>query len=207
MDETLVAQVRELTAVEDDSQAQARARAGRTVVPSPEVGALLRWLAASGPAAAAVEIGSAAGVTGLWLVDGLADRGVLTSIDGDPHAHGLATEAFERAGTGPAVRAILGDPGEVLPRLSDGAYDLVLLQGPAYGVIDPLEHARRLLRAGGTLVALGLLASGEHAEARARALAGLADDPAFHVVVLPIDDGVAIATRQPDDTEDDAEQA
>lgn len=198
MDEVLVEQVRELTAWEDDALAAARADAGRTPVPAPEVGALLRWAAATVHARAAVEVGSAAGVTGLWIVRGLSERGVLTSIDDDPHAHGLATEAFDRAGTGGQVRAILGTPDEVLPRLSDAHYDLVVLQTTAYATVDPLEHARRLLRPGGTLIALGLLATGDHAEARARFLPALADDPAFDAVVLPVDGGVALATRRED---------
>ena len=204
MDEALVEQVRELTAAEDGPLATARANAGRTAVPTPEIGTLLRWAAATGDAHAAVEVGSAAGVTGLWIVQGLAERGVLTSIDHDPHTHGLASEAFDRAGTGSRVRAILGDPDEVLPRLSDAAYDLVVLQDGAYATIDPLEHARRLLRTGGTLIALGLLATGDHAEARARFLPALADDPAFDAVVLPVDDGVALATRLDDPDDQDA---
>lgn len=196
VDDALVAQVRELTALEDDAIEHARGRAGRTTVPSPEVGSLLRWAAVTAGARTAVEVGSAGGVTGLWLVHGLADRGVLTSLDPDPHDHGLATEAFGASSSGNQVRAILGDPDQVLPRLSDGAYDLVLLQGPAYGAVDPLEHARRLLRTGGILVALGVLASGDHAEARARFVQAIADDPAFDAVIVPLDDGVALATRR-----------
>jgi predicted O-methyltransferase YrrM len=202
MDGAALERVRELTAAEDEATVAARDRAGRTVLPSPELGALLRWIGQTTGARTAVEVGSAGGVSGLWLVRGLADRGVLTTIDDDPHAHGLATDAFERAGVGSQVRAILGDPGEVLPRLSDASYDLVVLQGPAFATVDPLEHARRLLRPGGVLVALGLLASGDHAEARARFVQALADDPAFAPVVLPLDEGVALATRQPDEDED-----
>jgi predicted O-methyltransferase YrrM len=204
MDGAAVERVRELTAAEDDATAAARDRAGRTVLPSPEVGALLRWLGLTSGARSAVEVGSAGGVSGLWLVRGLTERGVLTTIDDDPHAHGLATDAFERAGLGSRVRAILGDPGEVLPRLSDGGYDLVVLQGPAFATVDPLDHARRLLRPGGILVALGLLASGDHAESRARFVQALADDPAFAPVVLPLDEGIALATRQEDEDEDAA---
>lgn len=199
MDEALLVQVRELTAAEDEALLEARTRASATPVPTPEVGALLRWSAVNVGTRAAVEVGGSAGVTGLWLVRGLAPKGVVTSIDPDPHGHGLAVEAYDRAEAGNRVRAILGDPDEVLPRLSDGNYDLVLFQGQAYGTIDPLEHARRLLRPGGLLVALGLLRTGDHAEARARFVQALADDPAFDAVVLPLDDGVALAHRRGDD--------
>jgi predicted O-methyltransferase YrrM len=203
MDGTALERVRELTAAEDEATLAARDRSGRSDLPSPELGALLRWLGATIGARTAIEVGSAAGITGLWLVRGLAEKGVLTTIDDDPHAHGLATDAYQRAGIAGRVRAILGDPGEVLPRLSDGSYDLVVLQGPAFATVDPLEHARRLLRPGGILVALGLLASGDHAEARARFVQALADDPAFAPVVLPLDEGVALANRQEDLEEDE----
>jgi predicted O-methyltransferase YrrM len=202
MDGVALDRVREITAAEDDATVAARERAGGTALPSPELGSLLRWIGATIDARSAVEVGSAGGVTGLWLVRGLAERGVLTTIDDDPHAHGLATDAFGRAGLGARVRAILGDPGEVLPRLSDAGYDLVVLQGSAFATIDPLEHARRLLRPGGVLIALGLLASGDHAEARARFVQALADDPTFEPVVLPMDEGVALATRRPDEDDE-----
>jgi predicted O-methyltransferase YrrM len=207
VNDALVAQVRDLTALEDDATAAARERAGRTPVPSPEVGALLRWAAITTDANTAVEVGGSGGVTGLWLVRGLAERGVLTSIDPDPHGHERATEANARSGLGGRVRAILGDPDEVLPRLSDAGYDLVLLQGSAFAIVEPLEHARRLLRPGGVLIALGLLATADHAEARARFLQALADDPVFEAVVLPLDDGVALATRAPGEIEDETAPA
>jgi predicted O-methyltransferase YrrM len=53
------------------------------------------------------------------------------------------------------------------------------------------------------LVALGLLASGDHADARARFVQALADDPAFAAVVLPVDEGVALATRLEDEDDED----
>lgn len=204
MDGAALERVRELTAAEDEVTVAARERAGDTTLLSPELGALLRWIGRTNGARTAVEVGSAAGVSGLWLASGLTERGVLTTIDDDPHAHGLATDAFERAGLGSRVRAILGDPGEVLPRLSDASYDLVVLQGPAFAIVDPLEHARRLLRTGGILVALGLLTSGAHAEARARFVQALADDPGFAPVILPLDEGIALATRQADEDAEDA---
>lgn len=203
MDEELLEQVRELTASEEAVLRTARTRAGSTVaLPPPEIGSLLAWLAGTTGVQAAVEVGAAAGISGAWLVPALADKGVLTSIERDPHVHGLATDAFEAVGTGNRVRAILGDPDEVLPRLSDGGYDLVLLQGSGFSGVDPLEHARRLLRTGGVLVARGVLRSGEHAEARARFVAAISDDPAFTATVLPVDDGLVLATRLADEPDE-----
>ena len=196
MDTDVQAEVRRLFAPEEGARAIARERAADTVrPPSPEVGALLQWVATTCQARAAVEIGGAGGVSGLWLLDGLGEGGVLTSIEADPHAHGLATSAYADAEVGTRVRAILGQPEAVLPRLSDGVYDLMLLQAGPSGYADALDHARRLLRPGGVLVARGVLRHGDHADSLARFLDDLAADDLLAATVLPLDDGLALATR------------
>lgn len=196
IDARVLAGVRRLTAAEDDAVVEARDRAGDSAsLPSPEVGALLRWAAVTCQARTIVEIGAATGVSGLWLLPSLPPRGVLTSIEPDPHAHALAAEAFQRVQAGPRVRCILGEPDTVLPRLSDGAYDLVVLQTSPATYPEALEHARRLLRSGGMLVARGVLRPGEHGDALARFVQALADDAGFTAAVLPVDEGIAVATR------------
>jgi predicted O-methyltransferase YrrM len=201
VDPLLQAELRRLTAAEDDTVAAARERAeGSVRTPSPEAGALFAWIARLVGARTAVEVGAAGGVAGIWLLQGLAGRGALTSVEPDPHAHGLATATYEATGVGAQVRSILGDPATVLPRLSDGGYDLVLLQPEAGSTPALLEHARRLLRAGGMLVVRDVARRGDHAEARARFLQQLVEDPAFRVVVLPLDDGIVLADRLADET-------
>lgn len=196
MHSDIVAEIQQRYAPEEDALASARAAAPASArPPSPEIGALLRWVAVTGRATAAVEVGSAAGISGLWLLAGLGHQGLLTSIEPDPHGHGLATHAYADAGVEGRVRAILSDPLAVLPRLSDGAYDLMLLQSDPTGYVAGLEHARRLLRPGGMLVVRGVLRSGDHAQSLAAFLDELADDPSMTATVLPLDEGVALATR------------
>lgn len=203
MDTDVLAEVRRLFAPEEGARETARSRVPDTIrAPSPEVGALLRWTAITCGAAAAVEVGGAAGLSALWLLDGLRPTGVVTSIESDAHAHGLATSAYTEAQVSDRVRAILGQPDAVLPRLSDGAYDLMLLQSSPAGWVDALGHARRLLRPGGVLVARGVLRHGEHADALARFLEELAADGSMPATVLPFDDGLALATRAPDPASD-----
>jgi len=190
--------VRELVSGEDDAIARARQRAEQVgPVPSPEVGALLAWAAATVAARHVVEIGASGGVSGLWLLRGMAARGILTSVELDSHWHGLATTAYEQAGVGDRVRSILGNPAEVLPRLSDATYELVLIQGRLTDHPTYLEHARRLLQPGGVLIARGLLHDPDTARGTAlRAFAELLDEDDWIGTVLPLDDGVGLATHR-----------
>lgn len=113
---------------------------------------MLQLLAAALRATAVVEIGTGAGVSGLWLLRGMAPDGVLTSIDTEAEHQRAAKEAFAEAGFRPTrVRTITGRAGDVLPRLTDGAYDLVLADGDPLDLADHVEQAVRLLRPGGVL--------------------------------------------------------
>ncbi len=206
VDPQLLTEVRRLVAAEPELVHTARERAEELCPPDPEVGALLAWAARTVGASTAVEVGSAGGVSGWWLASALPERGVLTSIEPDPHAHSLATTALEHSSARARVRSILGDAATVLPRLSDGAYDLALLQTVPAATPDLLDHARRLLRIGGVLLVRGALRPGEHADTLARFLQALTDDPAFSSTVLPVDDGLVLATRH-EDAAADTDQA
>jgi predicted O-methyltransferase YrrM len=113
-------------------------------------GAVLRFLAASVDAKAVVEIGTGAGVSGTWLLRGMADDGVLTTIDVEAEHQRVAKQTFATAGfSGSRVRLISGRALDVLPRLSDGAYDLVFIDAAKAEYADYLAEAMRLLRPGG----------------------------------------------------------
>ncbi|MGH3532229.1 MAG: O-methyltransferase, partial [Mycobacterium sp.] len=51
---------------------------------TPAVGALLSLLAKASGSKAVVEVGTGAGVSSLWLLSGMAEDGVLTTIDIEP---------------------------------------------------------------------------------------------------------------------------
>jgi len=120
---------------------------------SPGTGALLQLLAAGQRASAVVEIGTGAGVSGLWLLRGMAPDGVLTTIDSEAEHHRAAKTAFTEDGIRPTrTRTITGRALDVLPRLTDGAYDLVLVDADPLELAAQTEQAIRLLRTGGLLV-------------------------------------------------------
>lgn len=141
-------------AVEPEAAATARERASEFGIEavSPATGALLRTLAAASGAKHVVEIGTGTGVSGVWLLEGMARDGVLTTIDVEVEYQREARAAFVAAGVPSSrTRTIAGRALDVLPRLADGAYDLVLLDTDVADLSDLVVQAKRLLRRGGTL--------------------------------------------------------
>lgn len=141
---------------EDESLMQARRNAaelGGAVPVAPVTGATLRFLASAIGARSVVEIGTGCGASGLWLLRGMRAGAVLTSVDVDPDAQRLARATFVAAGF-PAgrYRLISGRALEVLPRLADGAYDLVFCDADPREYPQYLTAALRLLRGGGVAV-------------------------------------------------------
>jgi len=137
---------------EDDVLTAARGRAKEVgVAPiGSGGGAVLRFLASMMNARAVVEIGTGTGVSGLWLLRGMAPDGVLTTVDTEAEHQRLAKQAFSEAGIAPQrVRLIPGAALDVLPRLTDGHYDLVFADGDKTEYADYLSEALRLLKPGG----------------------------------------------------------
>lgn len=118
----------------------------------PGSGAVLSVLAASAQARAVVEIGTGAGIGSLYLLGGMPVDGVLTTIDVEVEHQRAAKEAFAEAGIRPTrTRAISGRAIDVLPRLTDGAYDLVFIDADPESSAGYVEQALRLLRPGGVV--------------------------------------------------------
>lgn len=172
----------------------------------PGVGGALRLLAGSVQAHTVVEIGTGAGVSGLWLLDGMPVDGVLTTIDIEAEHHRAARQAFAAAGLAPQrTRIITGQALDVLPRLADGAYDMVIVDGnkqeyPAY-----VEQALRIVRVGGIVAVDNMLWHDRVADPAARDETTtilrnlgkqLRDDDRLQTTLLPVGDGLLVAVRK-----------
>lgn len=119
------------------------------VAVTPAVGALLSLLVKLSGGKAVAEVGTGAGVSGLWLLSGMGDDGVLTTIDIEPEYLRLAKQAFTEAGVGPSrTRLISGRAQEVLTRLADESYDLVFIDADPIDQADYVVEGVRLLRSG-----------------------------------------------------------
>jgi predicted O-methyltransferase YrrM len=152
-----------------------------------------------------VEVGTGAGVSGLWLLSGMRDDGVLTTIDIEPEHQRIAKQAFNEAGIGPSrTRLIAGRAQDVLTRLADESYDLVFLDTSPADLADFVVEGVRLLRPGGVIVvhraALGGRAgdpAANDAEVTAvrEAARLIAEDERLTPVLIPLGDGILVAAR------------
>ncbi|MFJ6669607.1 O-methyltransferase [Actinosynnema sp. NPDC091369] len=168
-------------------------------------GAALRFLAAALQAKAVVEIGTGAGVGALYLLGGMPAAGVLTSIDVAPEHQRAARVAFAEAGIAVSrTRLIMGRALEVLPRLTDGAYDLVFVDAAKSEYPKYLAEGVRLLRPGGVIAFDNVLWHGRvvdpaHRDPDTTAMRDVAravrEDDRLVPVILPLGDGLLVAAK------------
>ena len=177
------------------------------VAVAPAVGAQLATIAAATQATAMLEVGTGAGVSGLWLLRG-APGATLTSIDTELDHQQHARAAFARAGI-PVTRArlITGRARDVLPRMNEGSYDVVLIDADPAGMLEYVEHALSLVRVGGSVLVAHALAGGRVADPAQRdaatvdlraLLKELATSGAVRASVSPVGDGLLQIVRLPE---------
>lgn len=131
---------------------------------SPAQGAALAAVAAGIGARQVIEVGGGTGLAALWLFAG-APEAQLTSIELDPECQQLAKETLAAAGVpGSRLRLIAGRSLEVLPRMNEHSYDLVVLQVDARQVLAHVDLGLRLVRPGGSVVVEHVLAGGRLAD-------------------------------------------
>lgn len=176
--------------VDDSLYASARTEAAELGAPSPDAltAETIRLVAGLAGARAAVCLSPAPAVPALAILAAAGpDAGaVVTCITDDPHHLDVARAALREAGhPSSAARYIAAKPMEVVDKLADGAYDLVVADVPAHSVARVVSRAQQLLRAGGALVLIGAHAPlPEETELPENA----------HVTLLPVGDGLTILT-------------
>jgi predicted O-methyltransferase YrrM len=192
---------------EDEHLEAARSRAdeiGLATV-APATGAVLRWLCQLVEARTVAEIGSGAGVSGLWMLGGMTADGILTTVDEDGESTRAARRSFGDAGIPTQrVRLITGRPLEVLSRLADGGYDLAFFNGDVREYDQYLEEGLRLLRPGGIVAFEHALADGKVPDPAQRDPSTVAvrllvnatrEDERIQPLLLPVGDGLLVARK------------
>jgi predicted O-methyltransferase YrrM len=172
---------------------------------TPAVGALLSLLTKLSGGKSVVEVGTGAGVSSLWLLSGMAEDGVLTTIDIEPEHQRTAKEAFSDAGIGTSrTRLISGRAQDVLTRLADDSYDLVFIDADPLDQPEYVVEGIRLLRSGGAIVVHGAALGGRAGDPAARdaevaavreAARLIAENEMLTPALVPLGDGLLAAVH------------
>ena len=191
---------------EDAVKIAARARGLElgTLDASQGTGAYLRHLAHLLDAQSVVEIGTGSGVSGLWAFNGAPKDATLTSIDSEREHSASAKEIFEEAGiSAQRFRLITGNIIEVVGKLADSNYDLMIVRSPK-DMVDVVQESFRLLKDGGVLLIDNALDGGKVVDptqrdfetiARRDSIKAIKEDSRWSSTLLPIGGGALVARK------------
>lgn len=169
----------------------------------------------------AVEVGTLAGYSAIWIARALAPGGRLFTIEAEPRHAAFARQMLAEAGVGERVEVIEGPALDVLPGLlrrlgSADSVDFAFLDAVKTEYPEYFEHMAPTIRAGGLLVADNTLGSGswwidgcratltaealQEAEASRQAADSLcrtlAADDRFEAAMIPIREGLLVGRRR-----------
>ncbi len=170
----------------------------------PDVGRLLMILTSMTRGRLAIEVGTLAGYSGIWITRGLAPDGRLITIEYEARHADFAQRQFERAGLDRAGRAQTWAPAwvclsDLSQELEPGSVDLLFIDAHKPEYIAYFESARPLLAVGGLVIAdnvygigTGWIDQGYGTDEFNRHIAA---DPEFEAAAFPFREGVLVARR------------
>lgn len=214
--ERIGAYIREVFGAEDEHLASIMPRAIEAGLPdiavSAEVGRLLQILASltNGGLGAglAVELGTLAGYSAIWIARGLAPGGRLITVESESSHARFAAGELERAGVSDRVEikvaSALASLAALREEFGDESLDFVFIDAAKEEYPEYLRLVRPMLKVGGVLVADNALGSntwvvdeagGASREGVDRFNRMLASDRGFIAACVPLRQGLAIARR------------
>lgn len=173
---------------------------------TPGAGAFISFLAKVLKAQSVVEIGTGSGVGALWVLDGMLPSGTITSIDDEMEHSSIARQSLNEAEIVPQRFRLITNPVmEVVAKLTDRAYDMVIFRHEPEDLPYATSEAARILRSGGVFVIDNFFGGSKVSDPAQRdpktvALreAGKAlklDTQTWSTTLIPIGDGLLLATK------------
>ena len=208
--ESVSSYLEQLRPAPDPVLAEMEAQAEREGIPIvvPGTGALLQVLALAREARRVVEVGTAIGVSTLYIARALPPDGRIVSFEVDPERHAAARAYLERAGVLDRADLRLQDAREGLETLGD-EFDMAFIDGVKSQYGDYFDALLPVLRPGAVLAVDNVLMSGTVAEghsdghwtddqiAGARAFnERLLDHEQLTGTLTPVGDGVLVAIKR-----------
>lgn len=166
--EPVASYLEQLRKAPDPVLAEMEAQGDREGIPIvvPETGALLQALALARGARRILEVGTAIGVSTLYLARALPPDGQIVSFEIDPERQEAARRYLERAAVLDRADLRLQDAREGLRELADERFDMAFIDGVKAQYGEYFELLLPLLAPGGLLVVDNVLMSGTVAEGR-----------------------------------------
>lgn len=150
-----------------------------------------------------LEVGAFTGYSALCLARGLAEDGVLHTIEVNDELRGILEAFIRKANLQQKIVLHVGDAAEIIPTLEE-TFDLVFLDAGKMDYLRHYELALPKLRAGGLLLADNVLWSGktvfDSADETARALRAFNEhvqaDDRVENLLLPLRDGLMLVRKK-----------
>lgn len=184
------------------AEMEAQGRQDGIPIVVPATGQLLQVLTVAAGARRALEVGTAIGVSTLYIARGLGPEGRIVSFEIDPERHAAARAYLDRAGVGERADLRLRDARDGLAALQ-GPFDFAFLDGVKAEYDDYFSLVLPLLRRGGVLVVDNVLRGGtvagndasERIETARRFNQRLLGHPELTGTLTPVGDGVLVAVK------------
>ena len=185
------------------AEMEAYAAEHRVPIADREVALFLEITARAINAKRVLEIGMAIGYSVVHLARGMADGGLMVTIEPNDEMIRASEGYLERAGLRNRVRIERGQALEVIPRLTD-TFDLLFIDALKHEYVDYLEQALPKLRPGGVVVVDNLLWGGRVAndsepDRDTSALRGFNEHfmshPQLRALILSVGDGLGYAVK------------
>jgi len=175
---------------------------------SPALGATIAQIARSINAEAIIEVGTGVGHTTMQLIEACPDAHI-TSIDSELDYHLTLKEMMPDLEVDPATLRLITEKAEdVLPKMNESSYDLVVIDTPTDSVSACYDAAVTVCRPGGSIVVARILAGGKVANPADRSADVVAnrtllkvieqDDRVAHTII-PVGEGLAWVVVHPED--------
>lgn len=170
---------------------------------SADVGRLLKILVSMTEGKLAIELGTLAGYSGIWIARGLAEDGRLITVESEEGHAAFAQSEFEKAGVGDRVTIVRGAALDVLPAIAvevgDASVDFAFVDARKTEYVAYYQLLKPLIKPGGLYVADNVYATGagwiDEGQGTDEFNRLIAADPDFEAVATPMREGVLIARK------------
>jgi predicted O-methyltransferase YrrM len=107
-----------------------------------------------------LELGTFTGYSALCLAEGLADGGLLTTIEKNPELESFIRNYVEKAGMNHKIKLLIGDVRKLVPQLKP-VFDLVFIDADKKQYLDYYQLVKPLVITGGYIIADNVLWDGK----------------------------------------------